>query len=31
MTLGRYEGIPVGAIVGTAPGARLSDEVAMMV
>lgn len=31
ITLGRLEGIPVGAVVGTAPGARVSDEVARMV
>ena len=31
MTFGKLEGIPVGAVVGTAPGARVSDEVARMV
>lgn len=31
MTLGKYDGIPVGALVGTSPGARDAEEVAMIV
>jgi hypothetical protein len=31
MTLGKYDGIPVGSLVGTAPGARDAEEVAIIV